>query len=317
MGLLKKLIPLALGTALTFLPSKLSANPLSINLFPEMPVYRSVMVDSNIPKTEINIPSGLEQEVLGNSFAGIISYTSLSKEIPVLSVDIKSDKPWNIIPPEVVLDSKTRALREGKKLSDKIFSASLIASGSIKFPKNENPIYSARAELFLNSPMIDDYLSEGNKLLLVTGFNGNGSVRLNNLADKNISSIPEMFSFDSYSFFGDAYIVAKSPYSSQYILLRSGIDNLFGNAKETANINLSLTCEFPPLISWIEIFKDFRILPYVSLGVKLPLDSSATNASAELGAKLTGKSEKSLMIYGKADYSIGSMKYSTGLKLDL
>ena len=123
---------------------------------------------------------------------------------------------------------------------------------------------------------------------------------------------------NSYSFFGDLYIVAKSPYSDQFLILRGGVDNLFGNTTETSNVNISAVFEFPSLISWIKMFKEFRINPYVSLGIKLPLDSSANIASGEVGAKLTGKSKKSAMIYAKANYnSLQSMKYSAGLKLDL
>jgi len=317
MGIRKVIAALGIATALS-MPIIAGADSLSVSLFPEMPVYRSVMADPNIPKTEITPPIGLEKEILDKPFREIAPYISLAKEVPLLSFDIKTDKPWSIIPPEIVLDSQTRASRGGRTLSDKIFSASLVTSGSLRFPKDGNPEYTVRAELFAGSPVVDDYLSDGNKLLLVTGFNGKGSVTLGNITDKRASSISEMFSFDSYSFSEDVYIVAKSPYSNQYILLRGGIDNLFGNIKETPNVNLSLAIEFPPLFSWIEIFKDFRILPYVSAGVKLPFGSSATDASAELGAKLTGKSGKSLMIYGRADYnSLEGAKYSTGLKLDL
>jgi len=314
----KRLAPLALCSVLTFLSPNSHAESLNINLFPEMPVYRSAMADSDVFKTEINLPFGLEQNLLDKSIKELAPYVSLGKEIPLVSVNIKSKKSLKIIPPEVIADSESRAFREGKKLSDKVLSASLVAGGLLRFPKDENPRYTVKAELFLDSPMIDDYLSDGNKLLFVAGVKGEGSVKTQNIEGISIKSLPEAFSMNYHSFSGDIYIVAKSPYSDQFLIIRGGVDNLFGNTPETSNVNLSTVWEFPPLISWIKMFKDFKILPYVSLGIKLPLDSSATKASGELGAKLTGESKKSAMIYVKADYnSLEGMKYSTGLKLDL
>jgi hypothetical protein len=313
MGLIKKLAPLILGTALTFLPSKLPADSLEINIFPQMPVYRSTIVDSDISKTEINLPEGLEQKILTSSFADILPYISLSKEIPILSLDLKTDNILEMIPADVASYQRVRASAEGRKLSDKMFSALLVATGSLNFPDNKDPRYTAKGELFLNSPMIDDYLSDGNKLFLVTGVNANGSVKLDNLANENILSVPKMFSLDSYSFSEDLYIVAKSPYSNQYVLLKAGLDNLFGNTEEKSSVNLSGVIEFPPLLSWVQMLKDFRALPYVSLGVKMPLDHSPVSISGELGLKLTGKSEKSIIIYERTDEST----YSVGLKSDL
>ncbi len=311
------LVPLALCTALAVNPFRANSE-VNINLFPEMPVYRSVMADSDIIKTEFNIPAGLEQNVLDTSVKELAPYFSLGKEIPLVSLDIKSKKPMRIIPSEVRIYQESKAFAEGRTLSDKALSASLVAGGLLRFPEGENPRYTAKAELFLGSPMIDDYLSDGNKLLLVTGFKGEGSVRTENIGETRIKSLKEIFPMDSYSFSGDLYIVAKSPYSDQYIIFRGGMDNLFGNTLEKPNVNLSMVFEFPSIVSWMKTFKDFKILPYVSLGIRLPVDSSDSNASGELGAKLTGKSKKSAMIYGRADYnSLEGMKFSSGLKLDL
>ncbi len=317
---IKRLLPaLALSAALLF-PQKADAegSRLGISLFPEMPVYRSAMADSDVIKTEINLPFGLEQNVLDSSVKELAPYISLGKEIPLVSLDIKSKKRLRIIPSEVAEYTESTAFLEGRKLSDKVLSASLVVGGLLRFPKDENPRYTAKAELFLRFPMVDDYLSDGNKLILVAGAKRNGTIKMRDIEETSIRSLPDAFSIDSYSFFGDIYIVAKSPYSDQFLIVRGGMDNLGGNTSETSNVNLSAVFEFPSIISWIKMFKDFKINPYVSLGIKLPLDSSATKASGELGAKLTGESKKSAMIYVKADYnSLESMKYSTGLKLDL
>jgi len=319
MGLFKKILPVLGLTALSLFPKNANANPLEIDLFPEMPVYRSAMADSDIPKTEINLPLGLEQNLLDKSIKELIPYVSLGKEIPLISVNIKSKKPPKIIPSEVVEGSEIRAFAEGRKLSDKVLSASLVVGGSLRFPENENPKYTAKAELFLDSPMIDDYTSDGNQFFLVAGFKGDGSIRTENIEEMSIKSLPEIFSMNSYSFSGDLYIVAKSPYSKQFLILRAGIDNLFGKTAEKPNIILSSTWEFPPLMSWLKMFRNFKLLPYLSINVKIPLDNAAlTKASGELGAKLTGESKKSVMVYGRADYNnLEGMKYSTGLKLDL
>ena len=316
MTLAKKLMPLALCSALALAPFKAHAQPISIELFPEMPVYRSIMADSDIIKTELNLP-GMENP-FDKSIGELAPYVSLGKEIPLFSINLKSKKRLRIIPSEVAVDVESRSFREGKELSDKVLSALLVAGGSLRFPKDENPRYTAKAEVFLRSPMIDDYLSDGNKLILVTGFRGEGSVITRDFKERQIKSIGDAFPMESHSFSQDMYIVAKSPYSDQFLIIRGGVDNLFGNTPETSNVNLSTAWEFPPLISWIKMFKDFKILPYVSLGIKLPLDSSATKASGELGAKLTGKSKKSVMTYLRADYnSLQGMEYSAGLKLDL
>lgn len=311
----KKILPvLALSTTL-FFPAKTNADSISISLFPEAPVCRSVMPDSDIPKTGINIPFGIENEILNKPFTDILPYISLSKELPVLSVDIKTNMPPAIIPADVASYQQAIASARGKTLSDKLFSASLIATGSLSFPEGKNLKYNSRLELFLDSPVIDDYLSDGNKLLLVAGAKSGGQV---NFENQKILSVPEMFLMNSYDFFADSYIVAKSPYSDQYVILKTGIDNILAKMDKT-NINLSAVVEFPSLVSWIDALKDFKISPYISINAKFPLSiPSQKRISGEAGIKLTGESKKSAIIYAQTSLEDDKeLTSSFGLKLDL
>ena len=193
MKFLKKLVPFILQGALTLSNVKINAEPLSINFFPEMPVHRSTLTNSDILKTEINLPLGLEKGVLDRPISELLPYTSLSGELSLLSLEIESNGIPKIVPQERIFDANLRSLHEKNPISDKIFSASLIASGRLKFFNNKNPEYKARAELFLGSPIIDDYLSDGNKLFLTAGVNFDGSLNLEGRIDKPISSFYEIF----------------------------------------------------------------------------------------------------------------------------
>jgi hypothetical protein len=315
MKISKKILPLALCGALTFAP-KLIADSWYLNFFPEIPVNRSAIGDLDISKTELNLPQGLEKEIWNKPIKEFIPYLSLSKELPLLSLDITNSKIPEFIPEEKISDAKIRSSERKIFLSDKIFSASLIANGGLKFPKDQTPEYSAKAELFLNSPMIDDYLSDGNKLLFSTGVNCKGGLRLSGIEEKTIYQLPKAFSLDYYNFFGDIYVVGKSPYSDQFAILKIGLDVPQKNFKET-NFNFSETFEFPSLISWIEEFKNSKILPYFSTGIKKPFNSSQTKEFAELGIKITGDSKKCIITYVRGDLEKDKNgTYSTGLRLD-
>lgn len=283
-----------------------------IELFPEQPIHRTIMADSDIPRTEIKVPLSLEKEVLEKPITEILPYTSLAKTLPLISLNIASKRLLSLIPKTTVEDNE--------QVSDKVISASLVASGQLNFPQNqENDIdYKTKLELFLNSPMIDDSLSDGNKFYLVAGFTGQGSTKSNKLPNKTLSEIAESF-IDKYSFSADAYIVPKSPYSDQYLILRVGVDNLFGNVSEKPNVHISTTWEFPPLLHWLKIFENFKLSPYVSMHVQLPTDSEKPiTASGQFGIKASGKSKKALFLYTEAEYNEQSpWNFYTGLKLEL
>jgi len=299
-----------------------SESNLNFNLFPEQPIYRTLMADSDILKTQIEVQQGLEKGLLKKPIKDILPYTSLAKTLPLISVDINSKKLLPFISKDVTGHAKIEAFKQGRTLSDKVFSASLIASGQLNFPQNqENDIdYKTRLELFLNSPMIDDYLSDGNKLYIVGGFTGKGSINSKNLSDKNLSQIFDSF-IDTYSFSADAYIIPKSPYSDQFLIIRGGVDNLFGNTSEKTNINLSTTWEFPSLLVQSKMFKNFKISPYISTHIKIPIDSeSCSKLLGQLGMKAEGESRRSLILYTQADYNEEAEEpwvFSSGLKIDL
>ncbi len=300
---------LTLLAMLSFVSSK-KANA-DIELFPEQPIYRTIMVDPDIPRTEIKVPQGLEKELLEKPIGELLPYVSLGKTLPLISLDISAQKYPRIIPIKRIEDEELKAFAKGQTLSKKIISTSLVASGQLNFPQNqENDIhYKTKLELFFNSPMIDDYLSNGNKFYLVAGLTGQGSTKSNTLPNKTLSQIAESF-IDNYSFSADAYIVPKSPYSDQYLILRVGVDNLFGNVSEKPNVHISTTWEFPPL---------FHFSPYVSIHIQMPTDSEKPiTVSGQGGIKASAKSKKALFLYAQADYNEQNpWKFHTGLKLEL
>jgi len=316
MKFLKK-APFLLCAALAFLPIRIKAES-NISLFPEMPIYRTILTDSNALNTGISVPRGLEKEVANKPLKELLPYTSLSKEIPILSLDIKSKKVPDFIPLEKRIEVRSRNVKEGINLSDKIFSASLITSGKLNFREDKISKYTARTELVFGSPMIDDYLSDGNRLFFATGANFEGSLNLNGIENRSLSSLLGAFNPESHNFFGNMYISVKSPYSSQVVLFKAGFDNLFGNNKDPANLNLYTAFELPPIVSSANELKNSKIIPYISAGIEYSLGSFKNKASGELGIKVTGDSKKAILGYIHAELEIdkGASFYS-GLKFDL
>ena len=309
-----KFLPLLVLCGRLLLGSLEEANTesnLHLGLFPEQPIYRTIMADPDILKTQIQVPQGLEKELLEKPVKEILPYISLAKTLPLASLDISSRRLLSSMP-------KTAVDKNGE-LSDKVISASLIASGQLTFPKNEeNDIsYKTRLELFLNSPMVDTCSSEGNKLYLVGGFTGQGSTKSSELPNKTLSQIAESF-IDRYSFSGDVYIVPKSPYSDQYLILRVGVDNIAGNTSEKPNVNISTAWEFPPLLHLFKMFENLKLSPYVSMYIQVPTNSEKPiTGSGQLGIKASGESKKALFLYAQADYNEQKpWNFYTGLKLN-
>ena len=312
------LASIAMGIALAFPSMNTNAESFSINFFPEMPIYRSVMGDSDILKTELNLPGGLEKEILDKPLKELLPYLSLSKEIPIIGLDIKTETVPDFIPLEKRAEVDSDALDKRIYPSDKLLSASLIGSGGLKFPSNKNPEYTARAELFLDSPITDDYLSDGNKLFLAAGINSEGSLNFQEIENKTIYSLSQSFNEKAINFFGGIYIVVKSPYSNQTLIVKSGLDNLWDSRKKGINFNLSALFEFPPITYWEESLRNAKIIPYLSAGIKTLLDSQWDQEFGEIGIKLTGDSGKSIIGYIHSELESGKgISYSSGLKFDL
>ena len=313
------LASIAMGVALALPSVSLNAEPyLNLGFFPEVPLYSSVLGDSDELNTGIRIPQGSEKEMLDKPIKELLPYISLSKEIPVLSLDIRSNTVPDFIPLEKRAEVRSNALETGIYPSDKLFSASLIASGRLKFPENKKPEYVGRLELFVGSPMIDDFLSDGNKLLLNAGVNSNGSLNFQEAGNKSVYSLLEAFNEESRNFFGEVYVVVKSPYSDQTAIVKCGLDNLFDSQKKIANFNLSTALELPPIFPDQGILGISKIIPYISAGIKMPLDSQWDKEFGEIGLKLTGPSKKAIMGYLHTELETNKgFSTSSGLKFDL
>lgn len=282
---------------------------ININIFPKENIERTIMADPDVYKTEIKVPFGLEADLLTKPIEKILPYISFSETLSLLSIDITSDKILDIMPKTTVRNPPS------KKLSDKILSASLTAGGLVTFRENFSE-YGMKLELFLNSPMIDDCLSDGNRFYLVGGVTGKGT-DLRKFTGKNLSQIAESF-IEDYSFSADVYIVPKSEWSDQYLILRAGIDNFSIDDFSKLNVNFSTAIEFPSLLYGLKIFKNFKISPYLSFNVKIPADSEKKlTASGQLGIKAGGESKTGLFLYAQADYTEENpLIFSTGIKIN-
>lgn len=311
---LKKLIPaLGLCAALFSFSPKANAET-NINLFPNQPFSTITMTDPDIYQTKIKFPETFFSK---KSLPEIASYISIAKTLPLVSLDFGfgAKKLILSLPSERREASKLEAMSQGKSLSDKTLSLSLIGNSLLETSKTGRDIdYKLKLELFARSPIIDDYLSDGNKLYIVGGYSNEGLIKIN---DRSLSNID--FSPTKNSFSVDAYVVPKSPYSNQYIILRVGADNLFNNTGESANMHFSASFEFPSLLDYFKIFKNFKLSPYASLYGKIPFRKELdSEACGEVGIKAWGESERAIVLYGKAHYKENKdITYSAGLKLDL
>ncbi len=313
------LASIAMGVALALPSVSLNAEPyLNLGFFPEVPLYSSVLGDSDELNTGISVSQGSEKEMLDKPIKELLPYISLSKEIPILSLDIRSNTIPDFISLEKRAEVRSNALETGIYPSDKIFSSSIIASGRLKFPEGKDPEYTGRLELFAGSPMIDDFLSDGNKLLLNAGVNSNGYLNFQEAGNKSIYSLSDVFNEESRNFFGEVYIVVKSPYSNQMVIVKSGLDNLFDSLKKTANFNLSTALEFPLIFSDKGLLGISKISPYISAGIKMALDSRWDSEFGEAGIKISGPSGKAILGYLHTELETGKGFYtSSGLKFDL
>jgi len=286
------------GGLLLGLPKKANADNNSVfpyfNLFPHEPLYRLTMVDPDLPQTEITFKEGSLQNL------------SLGGTLPLFSTGI-ANKNISIITKKNRLEDELQVEKEGRTLSDRVIDATLMVSGLVKFPVNqqtrEETYYKMMAELFIGSPMMDDHLSDGNRLYLVGGGVVEGSAKLDkSLFDKGLSPI---IKDSNYSFFADAYMVIKSPWSNQFLIGRAGVNNLFGNTPEKPNVHFSGTLELPSILSWSKMFENFKISPYLSLYTEIPTDNPEhPRFLAEIGAKLSGEvPDRAVTGYGRVIYN--------------
>ncbi len=324
----KRLAPLVLCAAL-FFPPRANAD---INLFPPNPIEDILMTDSDEYKTKIIFPENLDEDILQKPLKEVWQeyspYISISKTLPLFSLDwrIKNSEDFKIFVQHAPTDGIKREIKrihEGKDITDKILSLSFIGSGLLDFPEikgndseesNGNFMqYKGKLEAFLTSPMINEYFSDGNRLYFTGGLETRGLIDSNKV--ESISSLAN-FPPTDYRFFGDVYIVAKSPWSEQFVIIRTGLDNLLNNDKK--DFHFSTTFEFPSIFYQKRGFENFKLSPYLSLYARLPLTSGQVNTAAgEVGLKLSGETDKAIVLYAKGELNNGFCTFSSGLKLNL
>ncbi len=305
MGIKKTLAAGLASVLLALAPAKAPAQSIEFGLFPEMPIYRSIMVDPDIPKTEIRTTGNLVDLISNTPWNALYPNTTLAKTLPLLSIDLKNEN-----------------------LPKSALSASLVASGQTGFPDGDTADYKGRLELFVNSPMVDTYLSDGNRLYLVGGIEKNGSVKLNELQNETIPSVFQKL-YDNFSgnanLFADLYIVPRSPYSNQYLILRAGFGNLLS---DNPFLYASTTWEFPSIFN-DSFLNGIKASPYISLYMGSLLKNFQTNGnqtqakqygfSAQAGLKIYGKSGAAAIIYEELSGSTNQepLILLSGLKLEM
>ena len=301
----KNALALALAAGLFFaFPKRVNAESLiNFNLFPKEPLHRLEMVDPDLLYSGIKLPTNSFdlEKTLETPISDFLPYCSLAKNLPLVSVDI--NKHFTIIPKEEIKNKRFR--EKGIRLSKRVLTANLMAGGLIKFPKeNEDDIsYKAKLELFVESPEINDYSNKETRFYLTGGWIGEGSIKIpnKNLLNENLSSIAEIakssIKLKDYSFFADAYIVGKSPYSDQYLIARIGINNLF-NTTEKPNVYFSEMWESGSILPWFK-----KISPYISFYIEISPEDLSLKGLGQLGLKFGGESNRAIDIYGQVNYS--------------
>lgn len=291
------------------------AENIKFNLFPEKPIQRTIMPDPDIPRTQLQFSNQDLENILNQTPKQLLPHTSLATTFPLISTELNTNEVPEFVPNEVKKEVISDALREREAISDNLLSVSLIPSAYLDFSNiDENQLnYKARLETFINSGVVDEYLNRGNRLYLVGGYQGKGSINLEELSNKELSSIPSYLknNTENHGFFGDIYIVPKSPYSEQFLILRAGMDNL---VSKEPNFHASTTFEFPPLFHRIDSLENFDISPYVSLYITSDRNEPTIG---EIGLKLSGESDKQIFGYARAEYndnSEESLDLYTGIK---
>ncbi len=306
MGLFKKILPfLALYSALSMPLSaqyKEKVNPpIEIGFFPSIPFDCTAMADPDIPRTKIELSLGAENSVLTTPIETLAPNVSIAKTLPFVYFNLNTE-------------------------SDTILSLPLLASAQLNFPDLSSIDYKGTLELFLNSPMLDNFTRES-RLYLAAGVEKKGSIKLSGLEKKSVSdffqSVCNGLEADT-NLFADAYIIGHNDYSEQFMIFKTGVGNLLDKEK---NLHLSVTCEFPSIIS-LNCFRNAKISPYISMYFEAPLNGETVAKNienkeyrgiGEIGFRIWGQNEESVVLDLKIDSYTGTSppKVSTELKLNL
>lgn len=234
-------------------------------------------------------------------------YLSFLKTISIPFRQKKDENILSMVPDEIknYITLYNLKIEEQKQ----VLTLSILPSGKIDLLNKLNLEYNAKLELFFNSPSLDYYFNDGNRLYISGGFSGRGYTNLEKLL-KNPSEINSL-SFQENDFFANAYIIVGSPFSKQCLILNAGIDNLSKNLKQS-DINLSGTFELP------EKEKIFSPRLYGTLKIKIPLNDEKPTISARTGIKMR-KENSFLMLYGQLNYNDdwkNLLSSSLGIKIE-
>lgn len=305
---MKRILSSLLLSGLILAHPRQAYSDIGIKLFPNDPVERTILADPQEYKTELKIPIEETKNLMETPIKNLYKEFSVGEELPLFSLDLKSKKILYAMPKTT--DGKKIS---GQELSDKLISATVVGGGKI-FSSNEEIDYSARLELFLNSPMIDDCISDGNSIYLVGGIEGRGH-DFKKIGKKDLVETAQSITGD-YSFSADIYIVPKSLWSDQFLILRVGAKDIGGSNPNKPNFNFSTTFEFPSLLGYKKL-KNFKLSPYVSLYAEVPTKERDAKVLGQLGIKLAGESNKSLFVYTEAQHTANNpMNFSSGIKIN-
>ena len=314
-------MPAVLGAmAALAAPVAASAESLELGLFSKpVPIHRIAMADLDLPNTSVNPAKGIGT-IFNTPIDELSPYLSVSTSVPLISLDIVNHEASL---EEIKATNDIEKLVAEKKSAPSIFSASLTASEQITFPDRQNLGVKGRLELFLNSPMMDKTISDGNRLYLVGGFEKLGSIDLSGAGNKTLSAIAHNLFPNYTNVFADLYIVPHSPYSDQFLIIRAGLGNLLNPDK--TDVHLSTTWEFPSIFSFLDsnLFKNFKVSPYVSVYMSALTKNMQSNDnelradkylfSAEAGIK----AERFVVYAGVKSSTNQPVEFSSGFKADL
>ncbi|MDO8528280.1 MAG: hypothetical protein Q7S06_00085 [Nanoarchaeota archaeon] len=250
-----------------------------INLFPKQPLETVIMADSNF-RTQIEIPIGLEEEVLTKSLDKFLPYASIGGTLPLVSV---------------------------KALDSFVY---LVTGGQLNFSKeNKNIIdYKVKLEIDFNTLSRDNH-----DLWFSAGIKGKGSANSKEFDDA--FKIPGLFidNLDEYNFFINAYLVPNLDRGN--LIMGVGVDNLLGNTSEKIKIPISVALKFPPIFKKRTGSSEASL--YVSTQVIFPISpTEGFEFFGQAGVELKGKTGDALCLYGQLSYNKElPFKVSSGIKI--
>ena len=307
------LAPILVSVAALFLPARLAAQ--GDGSAPHALLDRILLTDPDLYQSTLQFWSADQSRSARDPVLLLASHLTLAGQQTLLAVDSTngSRELIALLPNERVQEAGRAAdLRRGH-LSDRVLSLTIVGSELLDLVRyGEGTLgYRLKLEAFLRSPLIDDYLSDGNTLLLALGCATAGWVDAGDAASQN-RAVPSGLLPAA-----DAYVVARGPYTDQVLVLRVGAAD-FLSAQGSAHA--SVTFEFPTLFrqtaSSAPPKAPIDLAPYVSLYAEAALAGrAAAECRLEVGARLR-HGAAGLVLYGAADVS-QTFQMAAGLKAEL